>query len=110
MLPPCLFLFAILYFVFIFYGCAETDAAVCRHYPACWAPTFPTNGAATTSEPSAIASGSAARRRGAGPNTTSAPCRGSYSELWQGHLKTSLSPSSSFAQPVTGHPAWAQIA
>ena len=35
----------------------------------CWAPTFPTNVAATVSEPSEIASGSAARRRGAGPNS-----------------------------------------
>src|ERR1700733_9775959 len=96
-----------------FYYCLKlhgSDATADRRHPACCGPTFPTNGAATVSEPSAIASGSAARRRGAGPNTTSALCRGSYSELWQTHLNTSLSPAVPFTQAVTGHPAWAQMA
>jgi len=51
--------------------------------PICWAPAFPTNVAATISEPSATASASAANRRGAGPNTTCALSRGLNSELWR---------------------------
>src|SRR5581483_1896798 len=86
---------------------------VCRRrerHPACWPPTFPMKGAATVSEPSTTASGNAASRRGAGPNTTRAPSRGSYSELWHGHLKTFLSRPSPLTQSVTGQPACAQIA
>src|SRR5260221_5728477 len=86
----------------------QSDAG-CR-YPACCAPTFPTNVATTVSEPSVVVSGSAARRRGAGPNTTCALCRGSNSELWQKHLNTSLSSAAPFNQPVMGHPACEQIA
>src|SRR5688500_11874094 len=72
-------------------------------------PTFPMNVAVTVSASSVIASGSAARRRGAGPNRTFALSRGSYSELWQAHLNTSLSPDACFTQPVTGHPVCEQI-
>ena len=48
------------------------------------------------SEPSVAASGSAARRRRAGPKTTCALFRGSNSELWQTHLSMSLSPVAPF--------------
>src|SRR5450432_1349739 len=80
------------------------------HHPDCGAPTFPAKGAATVSESPDIARGSAASRRGAGPNTTCALARGSYSELWHMHLRTFLSVPSPFTQAVTGHPACEQIA
>src|SRR5207237_7162049 len=80
-----------------------------RHLPVC-APTFPTKAAATVSVVlSSAASGSAGSRRGAGPNTTCALCRGSYSELWQTHLNTSLSPFAAFTHAVIGQPVWTQI-
>ena len=56
------------------------------------------------------ASGSAGRRRGAGPKITCAPCLGSYSELWQTHLNTSLSLPAAFTHAVIGQPVWTQIA
>src|SRR5262245_1973168 len=74
-------------------------------HPGCWAPTFPTNVAATISEPSATVSGSAANRLGTGPNTTFAFSRGLNSEWRQGHLRTFLSPASAFTHSETGHPA-----
>ena len=54
--------------------------------------------------------GSAASRRGAGPNTTCASARGSYSELWHGHLRMVLPLHSPFTHSETGHPACEQIA
>src|SRR6185295_7227916 len=82
----------------------------CGFHPPCCPPSFPTNGAATLSEPSTIDSDSAASRRDAGPNTTCAPSRGSNSELWQKHLRTSLLSADPGIQPVTGHPACVQMA
>ena len=43
-----------------------------RHYPACWAPTFPIKRAATVSEPSTSPAEAPRDAGGAGPNTTSA--------------------------------------
>ena len=89
------------------FNCAASDTG-CRHPPCC-APAFPTNVPATVSEPSVVANGSAARRRCAGPNTTCALCRGSNSELWQTHFRTSFSPCAALPQAVIGHPAWEQM-
>src|SRR5262249_17951647 len=65
----------------ILFLCACRESMTDRDHLACVAPTFPTKAAATVSGPSSGSSGSAGRRRGAGPNTTCALCRGSYSEL-----------------------------
>jgi len=51
----------LIFAIFIIVG--PTEAAVDRRHPACRAPIFPTKAAATVSDPSAIASRSAARRR-----------------------------------------------
>src|SRR5947207_231031 len=69
-------------------------------------PTRPMNPPAACSLPSAIFSGRPARGRGAGPKTTCAPSRGSYSDSWQGHAKCWFSAF----QPVIVHCAWVQIA
>src|SRR6185436_11560327 len=79
-----------------------------RHL-ACCAPTFPTNVAATVSGASSAANGSAGRLRGAGPKITCPLCLGSYSELWQTHLNTSLSLPAAFTHAVIGQPVWTQM-
>src|SRR6185369_4191685 len=89
------------------FHCRGSTAAR-RHLAGC-APTFPTNVAATVSGPSSDANGSAGRRRGAGPKITCALCLGSYSELWQTHLNTSLSPPAAFTHAVIGQPVWTQM-
>ena len=54
--------------------------------------------------------GSAASCRGAGPKTTLAFWRGSYSELWHEAFRAPASPPRRRPRPVTGQPACEQIA
>src|SRR5260370_4074266 len=73
---------------------ARKSVATAPPHPGCGAPTFPTNVAATISEPSATVSGSVANRRGTVPNTTCTLSRGLNSELCQGDVRTFFSPRS----------------
>src|ERR1700674_5866582 len=69
-------------------------------------PTLPRNGAATVSAPSTIFNGRIGNGRGAGPKTTAADFRGSYSEAWQKQCSVCFS----LFHPVTGHCSCLQMA
>src|SRR2546428_12805787 len=62
------------------------DAAFAPHPPPDSKPGRPMNAPATTGRPSATLTGSAGRRRDAGPFRTRAPALGRDSEEWHGHL------------------------